>query len=254
LETESQADSGSEEESEEEGEDFYDEEDVEEGSGDEEAELASEGGPDKAVARKTSGMTTANGVPAAASKDTAPGTGATEFPGPTTHAPTECGDAAAHYDKVVGDDVIAAPLGKVYSLMFGAESAAFMTKFLTADQKCTELQMDDKKGLSLENKSRTYNYIKPLYGAIGPKSTKCIVTETVDNLDYEKAANLTMSTQTPDVPNGNVFVVKTKYCLSWAENNSTRVQVNCTIEWSGKSWIKGTLVALKNFQREGFNL
>jgi len=241
LETESQADSGSEEESEEEGEDFYDEEDVEEGSGDEAAEPSSDGGPDKAVARKTSGMTTANGVPAVASKDTAPGPGATDFPGPATHAPTECGDAATHYDKVVGDDVIAAPLGKVYSLMFGAESPAFMTKFLTADQKCTELQMDDKKGLSLENKSRTYNYIKPLYGAIGPKSTKCIVTETVDNLDFEKSANLTMSTQTPDVPNGNVFVVKTKYCLSWAENNSTRIQVNCTIEWSGKSWIKGPI-------------
>ena len=236
LETETQVDSGSEEESEEEGDEFYDEEETEDGAYNDTTEAAGGGGPEKPDTRKASGMTTSNGVPAGQSKDAG---AAPDFPGPATHPPTECGDAGSHYDKVVGDDVIAAPLGKVYSLMFGQNSAAFMTKFLSVDQKCTEVQMDDKRGLSLDNKSRTYTYIKPLYAPIGPKSTKCVITETVDNLDFEKAANLTMSTQTPEAPSGNVFVVKTKYCLSWAENNSTRVQVNCTIEWSGKSWIKG---------------
>lgn len=255
LETETQVDSDSDEESSEEGEDFYDEEETEEGAGNDVAEPAGDGGLEKAVTRKISGMTTSNGVTAAQAKDAASASGAAaDFPGPATHAPTECGDAASHYDKVVGDDVIAAPLGKVYSLMFGTESTAFMTKFLTADQRCTDVQMDDKKGLSPDNKSRTYTYIKPLYAPIGPKSTKCVITETVDAVDFEKAANVTMCTQTPEVPSGNVFVVRTKYCLSWAENNSTRVSVNCTIEWSGKSWIKGEFALKSKFSSDNMKL
>ncbi|GKT61956.1 GRAM domain-containing protein [Colletotrichum tofieldiae] len=167
--------------------------------------------------------------------------GGDDFPGPAAHAPTDCGDSDTHYERIVGDDVIPAPLGKVYNLLFGPASVTWMTKWLTVEARCTELQMEDKKGLTLENKSRYFTYIKPLNGAIGPKQTKCLVTETLDHLDFEKAINCSVTTQTPDVPNGNIFSVKTKYCLSWAENNSTRVQSNCTIEWTGKSWLKGPI-------------
>jgi hypothetical protein len=114
-----------------------------------------------------------------------------------------------------------------------------MSKWLTSDQKCFDLQMEDMKGLSPESKTRTYSYIRPLTSSIGPKQTKCVVTESLDKYDLDKAINLNVSTQNPDVPSGNVFSVKTKYCLSWAENNGTRVQVNCTVEWTGKSWLKG---------------
>ncbi|KAG7105165.1 Membrane-anchored lipid-binding protein YSP2 like [Verticillium longisporum] len=94
--------------------------------------------------------------------------------------------------------------------------------------------------------TRTYSYMKPLGGSIGPSKTKCIVSESIDHIDLEKAVNITCSTQTPDVPSGNAFIVKTKYCLSWAENNSTRVQVNCTLEWTGKSWLKGPITSGAN--------
>lgn len=160
-----------------------------------------------------------------------------DFPGPATHAPTDCGDAETHYDKVMGDDIIPAPLGKIFNMMFGPPS--WMSKFITNDQKCTELQMDEKIGLSSDVKSREYTYIKPLNAPIGPKQTKCVVTETLDSLDFNKAANVSVSTQTPDVPSGNAFSVNTRYCLSWAENNCTRIQMTCSIEWTGKSWIKG---------------
>ncbi|KZL86228.1 gram domain-containing protein [Colletotrichum incanum] len=198
-----------------------------------------EGG--KTVSRKVSGAG-ANGAVADVVKD-AVGvpSGGDDFPGPAAHAPTDCGDSDTHYERVVGDDVIPAPLGKVYNLLFGPASVTWMTKWLTVEAKCTELQMEDKKGLTLENKSRYFTYIKPLNGAIGPKQTKCLVTETLDHLDFEKAINFSVTTQTPDVPNGNIFSVKTKYCLTWAENNSTRVQSNCTIEWTGKSWLKGPI-------------
>ena len=166
---------------------------------------------------------------------------ASDFPGPPTHAPTSCSDAATHYDKVIKDETIPAPLGKVYSMVFGPKSGAFMTKWLTEDQKVLELQMeDDKKGLSDEIKTRSFSYIKPLNASIGPKQTKCLITETVEAFDLEKAVSITVTTQTPDVPSGNVFSVKTKYCLTWAEGNSTRLLMNCTIEWTGKSWLKGT--------------
>ncbi|KAK7426913.1 hypothetical protein QQZ08_006505 [Neonectria magnoliae] len=198
-----------------------------------------EGDPERAASRKTSGAVPANG---AASEDgPAASGGSGNFPGPATHGPTDCGDSGTHYDRIVGDDIIPAPIGKVYDLLFGPASVTWMIQWLTGEQKCFDLQMEERKGLTLDDKSRNYTYIKPLNGAIGPKQTKCIVTETLDALDYEKAINLSVSTQTPDVPSGNVFSVKTKYCLSWAENNATRMQVNCTIEWTGKSWLKSPI-------------
>ncbi|KAG9253397.1 GRAM domain-containing protein [Emericellopsis atlantica] len=231
----------SDEESDDDGDEFYDEGDSEDGVDGDNGMPVAEGEVEKIANRKASGVTASNGVSTSANKDGPVPNGAVEFPGPATHAPTDCGDAASHYDRVVGDDVIAAPLGRIYDLMFGQHSAAFMTKFLAVDQKCLDVQMEDKRGMGPDNKTRTYNYIKPLNGPIGPKQTKCIISESLDSLDFEKSANVTIQTQTPDVPNGNMFVIKTKYCLSWAENNSTRVFVNCGIEWSGKSWIKGPI-------------
>ncbi|KAK4130182.1 hypothetical protein BT67DRAFT_452598 [Trichocladium antarcticum] len=220
----------------EDGDEVYDEdEDEEEG----EFVQTSDGQivePEKAALRKISGAL----APSEKPDDGAPAIVA-DFPGPATHAPTDCGDAGTHYDKLLGDEVIPAPLGKVYSLLFGPASVAWMGRWITTDQKCTDLQMEDMRGLSDEVRSRTYSYIKPLYAPIGPKQTKCIVTEQIDNFDLEKAINISISTQNPDVPSGNIFVVKTKYCLTWGENNGTRVQVNCTIEWSGKSWLKGAI-------------
>ena len=138
------------------------------------------------------------------------------------------------------DETILAPLGQVYSLVFGSESSAFISKFLVSDQKVTDLQFeDDKTGLTNENRTRTYSYIKPLYASMGPKQTKCITVENLDFLDLEKAVLVTLTTQTPDVPSGNVFNVKTKYVLTWAPGNATRFYMSCTVEWTGKSWIKG---------------
>lgn len=193
---------------------------------------------EKAVSRKVSGAMALSGG-AVDKSEAALLSGAADFPGPATHGPTDCGDLDGHFEVIIGDDVIAAPLGKVYNFMFGPTSVTWMSKWLTNEQKCTELQMEDKKGLTQDNKSRVYSYIKPLYASLGPRQTKCIVTETIEQIDFEKSVNVLVATQTPDVPNGNLFSVKTKYCLFWAENNSTRVTINCTIEWTGKSWLKG---------------
>ncbi|KAI9882933.1 MAG: hypothetical protein M1823_005319 [Watsoniomyces obsoletus] len=165
-----------------------------------------------------------------------------DFPGPATHKPTECGDQDQHFERITRDEVVAAPLGKIYSLLFGPNSGLFMTNWLRDEQKVSDLQMeDDKTGLTETTRTRSYSYIKPITAPIGPKSTKCFITETLDALDLEKAVSVTVVTQTPDVPSGNVFSVRTRYCLTWAEDNGTRVFVNCTIEWTGKSWLKGPI-------------
>ena len=162
------------------------------------------------------------------------------YPGPETHAPTDYTDPVGRYDRVVNEDVIPAPLGKVYSLMFGADSGSFFSKFLANNQKCTELQFEgDRKGLTNERNIRRYSYIKPLVGNIGPKQTKCMCNENLDFLDLDKAVVVTLSTQTPDVPSGNIFITKTKYLLTWAPANQTHFLMTCSVEWLGKSWLKG---------------
>ncbi|KAK4125979.1 hypothetical protein N657DRAFT_591897 [Parathielavia appendiculata] len=220
------------------GEDIYDEDEDEGGV---EAAAPPPDGPVSDVADKNGSRKVSGGMaPPEKAEDGVP-TGGADFPGPATHAPTDCGDVAAHFEKVLGDDVIPAPLGKVYNMLFGPASAAWMGRWLTTDQKCTDFQMEDKRGLTDEIRTRNLTYIKPLSGSIGPKQTKCIVTEQLDQFDLEKSVHILVTTQNPDVPSGNIFVVKTRYCLTWAEKNGTRVQISNLIEWSGKSWIKGPI-------------
>ena len=163
-----------------------------------------------------------------------------DYPGPGTHSVTECGDSEQHLEKMIMDTTLPAPLGKIYSLMFGPSSHTFMYKWLMEDQKCTEVQLDEK-GLGSEFKMNNISYVKPLNGPIGPKQTRCITAQRLDQFDLESAVTVECTTQNPDVPSGNVFVVKTRYCLMWGPANSTRLITTCVVEWSGKSWLKGPI-------------
>lgn len=206
-------------------------------------------GPGKGLSRQASGLLpSANGAGPAIGLDSSlkgdkPGLAVetnADFPGPSTHAQTEYTDPNGQYDKVIKDEFVPAPLGKIYSLVFGPASGAFMSKFLVANQKSGEFQFEgETKGLTNDSRTRQYSYIKPLNGSVGPKQTKCISTEYLDFLDLEKAVLVTLTTQTPDVPSGNVFATKTKYLFTWAPGNQTRFFMSCTIEWTGKSWLKG---------------
>ncbi|KAJ4363583.1 hypothetical protein N0V83_009879 [Neocucurbitaria cava] len=178
----------------------------------------------------------------AAKAATSGATNGADFPGSTTHGPTECGDNDQHYDKLLIDTTIPAPLGKVYSLMFGPASGVFMRKWLIEDQRSSDLQMeDDKKGLNEDKKSFSYSYIKPLSAPVGPRQTKCNISMALEQFDLEKAVSVQCSTGTPDVPSGNIFLTKTRYCLMWGPGNSTRLIMTFTVEWSGKSWLRGPI-------------
>ncbi|KKK24392.1 hypothetical protein AOCH_001456 [Aspergillus ochraceoroseus] len=241
----------SDDESEEEEDEIYDE-DEEEDNADSFFDAALESArasdlslPTKGLPRVGSGPISTTPAPSGAngsSKGGKSGNSDGDFPGPATHSPTEYTESGAQYDRVVKDEIIPAPLGKVYSCVFGPASSTFMPKFLVDNQKSGELDFDaEKTGLTNDNRTRKYSYIKPLPGSIGPRQTKCISTEQLDFFDLEKAVLVTLSTQTPDVPSGNVFCTKTKYLFTWAANNQTRFLMTCTIEWSGKSWLKGPI-------------
>jgi hypothetical protein len=83
------------------------------------------------------------------------------------------------------------------------------------------------------------SYIKPLNGSIGPRQTKCELSDEVVHCDFDDFVSTLTTTRTPDVPSGNVFSVKTKTCIMWASNVSSRVIVTTQVEWTGRSFIKG---------------
>ncbi|KAL1301533.1 hypothetical protein AAFC00_005774 [Neodothiora populina] len=231
-----------------------DEDDGDEGSFYEPTTAGSIAGSDAGdglISRKTSAapIPSIPGQPASATLDHSPTIipsnplgGGGDIPGPVTHAATECTDEASHYPNKLIDTTIPAPLGKVYSLMWGPQSSTFMRTFLVDNQKSRELDFAPQPlGLDNANKELVYSFIKPLNAPVGPKQTKCIVTAKLDDFDLEKAVTVGCSTATPDVPSGGVFETKTRYCLMWGPGNSTRFIASCTVEWSGKSWLKGPI-------------
>ncbi|CCG21166.1 glucosyltransferase [Candida orthopsilosis Co 90-125] len=159
--------------------------------------------------------------------------------GPATHAPTETGYSKSSDETFITEDIIKAPPGVVYLLLFGSDTSKFVR--VLKDQKNFDVDESGLHGLTKDNKSRHYTYIKPLGGPIGPKQTKCLLDDDLIEYNPEKFYEIVQTTQTPDVPSGNSFKVKTKIFLSWAQNNQTKIWVVSSIEWSGKSWIKGAI-------------
>ena len=180
------------------------------------------------------------------------GTATGDF-GPENHEKTECDCGKdGHYDKVACNEVIKAPLGKVWNCVFG-DNKDFMLSFLRDNQKVqgmfdqedfsvtTDITLGDWKNGSAVKRGRQVNYIKPLNNSMGPKQTKCNITEQIHVQDFNSACVALTITTTPDVPSGSSFQVMTKYCMTWAGGPATRVLITFAIEWSKSSWLKGAI-------------
>jgi VAD1 Analog of StAR-related lipid transfer domain len=85
------------------------------------------------------------------------------------------------------------------------------------------------------------SYIRPLFNPVGPKQTRCNITEQILTQDFNSFCVAVTATTTPDVPSGSSFQVLTKYCMMWAGGSTTRVLITCSIEWSKSSWLKGAI-------------
>jgi hypothetical protein len=85
---------------------------------------------------------------------------------------------------------------------------------------------------------REMSYIKPLYNPLGPKSTKCLITEEVLFYDLTKSVSVLTTTNTPDVPSGNSFSIKTRTCITFAGKDEVKVYVSVLVDFTKSSWLK----------------
>lgn len=155
--------------------------------------------------------------------------------GPLTHPPTSINYKPDPSDVTILDDSIPAPVGVVFNLLFGPDTAFY--KDIIAKQGNINIPTIP----AFDANARQYQYVKPLNAPVGPKETRCLVEETVEKADYTDHCLVTQLTASPDVPSGNSFKVRTRIWLSWGPANSTKIFVVTNVQWSSKSWIKGVI-------------
>ncbi|KAI8576180.1 hypothetical protein K450DRAFT_258013 [Umbelopsis ramanniana AG] len=160
---------------------------------------------------------------------------------PVKHAPTECACAKdnQHYPSIALDETYTGTLETINNLLF---NSGFEKKFLVENQKSTDVNIGPwEKGQGDLKFVRETNYIKYLGGSIGPKTTKCLLKDEVIHYDLDDYITQVTTTQTPDVPSGSSFCVKTRTCLTWAGDNKVRILVTFAVEFSKSSWLKSTI-------------
>ncbi|KAI8981298.1 hypothetical protein BD414DRAFT_492242 [Trametes punicea] len=151
----------------------------------------------------------------------------------------DCGRAGQHYPEVAMEAIFPGTPEKIYNLMF---TSGFIKDFMRDSQKLIDIQISD--WMPTENAqllARNMTYIKPLNASIGPKQTKCELRDETVFCDFDKYVCMLTTTRTPEVPSGGVFSVKTRTCITWASNVTTRVLVTTQVEWTGRSFIKGII-------------
>lgn len=151
-------------------------------------------------------------------------------------AATECEDGkrGEHYPNVVLDTTYPTSVETLYNLLF---TTGFGRDFLVNDQGLLDVEVGDWEQMG-DEMERSMSYVKPLNASIGPKQTKCLITERMLHADKEQYTTTITTTRTPDVPSGGSFAVKTRTCLTWAGGWNTRLCVTCMVEWTGRSFIR----------------
>ncbi|KAI8371250.1 GRAM domain-containing protein [Choanephora cucurbitarum] len=154
---------------------------------------------------------------------------------PTTEC--DCAKNDQHFPSVVHDSTYPTTLDTLYQLLY---HSPFMTTFLTEIEKSTDVcigEWKEQEGITCRESS----YVKYLGGAIGPKTTKCYLTEEMLHVDTGNYISQLTTTRTPDVPSGGSFSVKTRTCLSWSGQGQVRVLVTVLVEFTKSSWLKSTI-------------
>ncbi|WFD22397.1 hypothetical protein MEQU1_001067 [Malassezia equina] len=151
----------------------------------------------------------------------------------------DCDAKGAHLKEVVMDEVFDATPHQLFDLMFVSD---FLERFFVENQHLQEVDVgewnSEDKITEEADAARKVHYVKPLNGPIGPKQTRCLITDEQLHIDFNKFCTTLTTTRTPDVPSGNNFAVLTRMCFTWAENRRVRLYVTCSVEWSGRSMIK----------------
>ncbi|KAI5962986.1 uncharacterized protein KGF55_002778 [Candida pseudojiufengensis] len=162
--------------------------------------------------------------------------------GPDTHEPTIAKYTKFPQEIELIEENIQAPIGIVFNILFGTNDK-FQKEFLL-NHDGSEISEFNEFRPSNDDPTvltREYTYRRNLGYSIGPKSTRCEVIETIEHLNFADYIIVTTTTQTPDVPSGSVFQVKTRFVFTWGENNSTNLLISHYVDWKGKSWMKSVI-------------
>ncbi|KAG2174238.1 hypothetical protein INT43_004259, partial [Umbelopsis isabellina] len=74
-----------------------------------------------------------------------------------------------------------------------------------------------------------------------PKSTKCHLEERCLTCDLNKNVTILTTTQTPDVPMGTSFSVKTRACITSAGGGKAHLLVTFQVEFTKGGFLKSTI-------------
>ncbi|EDO18649.1 hypothetical protein Kpol_1055p5 [Vanderwaltozyma polyspora DSM 70294] len=161
---------------------------------------------------------------------------ASSTPGPAKHAPTNPNYEPASNEKLINESTFSSPLGEVINLLYGSDTSHLEN--ILKSQKNYDISPISKL---VDKKSREYSYTKPISGPIGPNKTKCLITENLEHYNLKDYVKVVQISKTPDVPSGTSFYVKATHLFFWGPNNTTKMQVYLSVEWTGKSWVKGAV-------------
>ncbi|KAI7902066.1 uncharacterized protein BX663DRAFT_561661 [Cokeromyces recurvatus] len=126
----------------------------------------------------------------------------------------------------------------IYHVLFHSK---FMETFLSQVEKSTDICLGEWVKEMTCVYTRESSYVKHLNYALGPKFTKCLLKEEIHHLDLANSVTHLTVTQTPDVPFGGSFQVKTRTCLSWAGLGQVRLLVTVLVDFTKTSWLKSTI-------------
>ncbi|KAF7728638.1 hypothetical protein EC973_005865 [Apophysomyces ossiformis] len=169
-----------------------------------------------------------------------------------------CSNTGEHFPHTVMDKTYNGTIQQVYNLLY---NSTFLNQFLASVQKNHDIKIGQwRKGDGEAQLTRDMSYIKPLTGPIGiyicayklrklgsdyqmvgPKSTNCLLKEEILHMDLNHYITQLTTTQTPDVPSGGSFCIKTRVCITRAEQRNVRVLVTAVVEFWKSSWLKSTI-------------
>ncbi|KAI0244582.1 hypothetical protein L0F63_006593 [Massospora cicadina] len=144
-----------------------------------------------------------------------------------------CLKASSHPGTISIDTVYPMSLESYFGLVFGPDTS-FLVTFLSNGSH--DIVVGNWQG-----DTRSISYIKLLHNSLGPKQTRCMITQKVVHQDFEDFCIVEDRTTNPDVPSGDAFTVVSRYCMMRRCTTQCRLVTSTAVEWSKSSWFKGPI-------------
>ncbi|KAK8870125.1 hypothetical protein IAR55_000695 [Kwoniella newhampshirensis] len=133
-------------------------------------------------------------------------------------------------------------LDQAYDLLYHNEE--FINHFYGDVKKLTELRISGWTPDEAGKRRRTLNYVMHMNNSIGPKSSNCNGSETIVVDDPATSYEIESETQTPDIPSGKSFKIRTRTCLTHDilhGQSATRIHCTTQVDWTASSMLKSAI-------------